>query len=429
MTGSPSPDRGEVPAPASLPVAGTSAALSEPVDPVPRSWVATLTLASVGLWAAFLGPIQVLLALQAEELAPNHKELVFGLVTGLGAAVAVVASWQCGAWSDRTTSRFGRRVPWVLGGAVFGAASLVLLAWAPNVALMVVGWCLAQVGLNAMLAAITAAVPDQVPVPQRGAVGGWLGVAQTVGLVGGVAVASAFGGIKAGYIATAILLVVLAVPYLLRSGDHRITADMVTPKQSDVFARFVATVRANPDFGWAWLTRFLVNLGNFLGTLYLLFFLDDAVGYSDPEEGVLILSVIYAITLIGTTVVGGIWSDRVGRRKPFVIGSGLITGLAALTLAFFPTWTGAIVGAFILGAGFGVYLSVDLALVTEVLPAHEDRARDLGVINIAVALPQVVAPLVATLLVAVSGYVLLYLVAAAVCVIGSGLVRRIVSVS
>ena len=135
------------------------------------------------------------------------------------------------------------------------------------------------------------------------------------------------------------------------------------------------------------------------------------------------------MTLIATTVVGGIWSDRVGRRKPFVIGSGLITGLAALTLAFFPTWPGAIVGAFILGAGFGVYLSVDLALVTEVLPAHEDRARDLGVINIAVALPQVVAPLVATVLVAVSGYVLLYLVAAGVCVVGSGLVRRIVSVS
>jgi MFS family permease len=417
------------PAPA-LPARDLAAALTEPVDPVRRSWVAVLTVASIGLWAAFLGPIQVLLALQAEELAPSHKELVFGVVTGLGAAVAAVASWQCGAWSDRTTSRFGRRVPWVMGGALFGAASLVLLAWAPNVAVMVVGWCLAQAGLNAMLAAITAAVPDQVPVPQRGVVGGWLGVAQTVGLVGGVAVASAAGGIAAGYVATAILLVVLAIPYLLRSRDHRITAEMVAAtSRSDVLRRFWQTVRDHPDFGWAWLTRFLVNLGNFLGTLYLLYFLDDAVGYRDPEEGVLILSVIYAVTLIATTVVGGVWSDRVGRRKPFVIGSGLITGLAALTLAIVPTWPGAIAGAFILGAGFGVYLSVDLALVTEVLPAHEDRARDLGVINIAVALPQVVAPLVATILVAVSGYVLLYVVAAAVCVIGSVLVRRIVSVS
>jgi MFS family permease len=405
------------------------AALTEPTDPVPRSWIAVLTVASIGLWAAFLGPIQVLLPLQAEELSPDHKEVVFGVVTGVGAAVSVWASWQCGAWSDRTTSRWGRRVPWVLGGALFGAASLVLLSWAPNVAVMLLGWCLAQFGLNAMLAAVTAAVPDQVPVPQRGAVGGWLGVAQTVGLVGGVAIASAVGGVAAGYLTTAALLVLLAVPYLLHSRDHAITAEMVAARpKSDVLRRFVRTVKENPGFGWAWLTRFLVNLGNFLGTLYLLYFLDDAVGYPDPEEGVLILSVIYAVTLIATTVVGGLWSDRVGRRKPFVIGSGLVTGLAALTLALVPTWPGAIAGAFILGAGFGVYLSVDLALVTEVLPAHEDRARDLGVINIAVALPQVVAPLVATVLVAVSGYVVLYLVAAGVCVIGSRLVRRIVTV-
>lgn len=405
------------------------AALTEPTDPVPRSWIAVLTVASIGLWAAFLGPIQVLLPLQAEDLSPDHKEVVFGVVTGIGAAVSVWASWQCGAWSDRTTSRLGRRVPWVLGGALFGGASLVLLSWAPNVAVMLLGWCLAQFGLNAMLAAVTAAVPDQVPIPQRGAVGGWLGVAQTVGLVGGVAVASAVGAVAAGYLTTAALLVLLAVPYLLHSRDHAITAEMVAARpKSDVLRRFVRTVKENPDFGWAWLTRFLVNLGNFLGTLYLLYFLDDAVGYPDPEEGVLILSIIYAVTLIATTVVGGLWSDRVGRRKPFVIGSGLVTGLAALTLALVPTWPGAIAGAFILGAGFGVYLSVDLALVTEVLPAHEDRARDLGVINIAVALPQVVAPLVATVLVAVSGYVVLYLVAAGVCVIGSRLVRRIVTV-
>lgn len=405
------------------------AALTEPTDPVPRSWIAVLTVASIGLWAAFLGPIQVLLPLQAEDLSPDHKEVVFGVVTGIGAAVSVWASWQCGAWSDRTTSRLGRRVPWVLGGALFGAASLMLLSWAPNVAVMLLGWCLAQFGLNAMLAAVTAAVPDQVPIPQRGAVGGWLGVAQTVGLVGGVAVASAVGAVAAGYLTTAALLVLLAVPYLLHSRDHAITAEMVAARpKSDVLRRFVRTVKENPDFGWAWLTRFLVNLGNFLGTLYLLYFLDDAVGYPDPEEGVLILSIIYAVTLIATTVVGGLWSDRVGRRKPFVIGSGLVTGLAALTLALVPTWPGAIAGAFILGAGFGVYLSVDLALVTEVLPAHEDRARDLGVINIAVALPQVVAPLVATVLVAVSGYVVLYLVAAGVCVIGSRLVRRIVTV-
>jgi MFS family permease len=427
VSGSELPGEPAPPTPATA-VGGTAAppALTEPVQRAGRGWVAVVTVASIGLWAASLGPIQVLLALQAEDLVPHHKELVFGVVTGLGAAVAAAASWQCGAWSDRTTSRFGRRVPWVLGGSLLGAAALLVLAWAPNVVVMAAGWCLAQAGLNAMLAALTAAVPDQVPVRQRGAVGGWVGVAQTIGLVGGVGIATATGGITAGYVATAALLVVLTVPYLLRSRDHRVDAAMLPPRRPEhVLRQLVATLRRHPDFAWAWLTRFLVYLGNSLGTLYLLYFLDDAVGYPDPEEGVLILSLVYAAVLVVTTVVGGVASDRVGRRKPFVIGAGLTTGLAALVLAFVPTWPGAIVGALVLGAGFGVYLSVDLALVTEVLPAAADRARDLGLINIAVALPQVVAPVVAAGLVAASGYVLLYSVAAAVCVVGSILVRRI----
>lgn len=405
-------------------------ALTEPEQRAGWGWVGVVTLASIGLWAASLGPIQVLLALQAEDLAPHHKELVFGVVTGLGAAVAAAASWQCGAWSDRTTSKHGRRVPWVLGGALVAAAALLLLAWAPNVATMALGWCLVQAGLNAMLAALTAAVPDQVPVNQRGVVGGWIGVAQTIGLVGGVGIATATGGLAAGYVATAVLLLALTVPYLLRSNDHRISSDHLPGRSSTApFKQLVSTLLDNPDFGWAWLTRFLVYLGNSLGTLYLLYFLDDAVGYHDPEEGVLILSLIYAAMLVLTTVLAGLWSDRVGRRKVFVIGAGLTTGAAAVILALVPTWPGAIAGALVLGAGFGVYLSVDLALVTEVLPAAVDRARDLGLINIAVALPQVVAPVVAAGLVAVSGYVLLYSVAAVVCVLGSVLVRHIASVA
>lgn len=412
------------------PAPTTPPALAEPTSPAEPGWVAALSLATAGVWAGFLGPIQVLLALQAEQLAPDHKELVFGVVTALGAGVQVAASPLFGAWSDRTTLRYGRRLPWVVAGGSVTLAAFGVLAWAPNVAVMAIGWCLAQAGLNAMLAALSAAVPDRVPVPQRGTVGGWLGLAQTVGLVGGAGVATATAGIAAGYVATAALVAGCAVPYCLRSRDRAIAAASLPPpaRRRASLRAIRSGARAHPDFAWAWLTRFLVNLGNFLGTLYLLFFLDDAVGYADPEAGVLILSAIYAATLIVTSVIGGVWSDRVGKRKPFVIVSGLVTGLAALTLAVVPTWPGAIAGAVILGAGFGVYLAVDFALVTEVLPAATDRARDLGVINIAVALPQVIAPLMAAGIVAASGYTTLYLAAAAVCVVGSALVRRITSV-
>jgi MFS family permease len=408
-----------------------SLALAVPVEPVTRTWVARVTLAGLGVWAGFFGPIQVLLAQQAEQVAPGDKEFVFGLVTGLGSAVSVVANPLFGALSDRTTSRFGRRVPWVAGGALAGALALLLLSVAESVPLMVLGWCLAQAALNAMYAALTATVPDQVPVAQRGVVGGWVAVSQTLGIVGGVGIATVTGGVRAGYVATAVVVLVLAVPYLTGSRDLRLDPAHRHPWDTGAFVSgFWLSPRRFPDFAWAWLTRFLVNLGNAMGTLLLYFYLDDAVGYDDPEAGVFVLTVVYAVFIVLSTVLFGAWSDRVARRKVFVIAAGLVAAAASLILAITQTWPGALVGAAVLGVGYGVYLSVDFALCTQVLPDEEARAKDLGVINIANALPQVFAPFLGAFLIAeLGGYDTLYAVAAAVCVLGSVLVTRIKSVA
>jgi MFS family permease len=402
-------------------------ALADPLVSVPKRWVASVTLAGLGLWAGFFGPIQVLLAQQAQVVSPDHKEFVFGVVTGVGSAVSVVANPLFGALSDRTTSRFGRRVPWVVVGALLGALALVLLATAQSVLAMVLAWSLAQASLNAMFAALTATVPDLVPVRERGVVGGWVAVSQTLGIVGGVGIATATGGIAAGYYATAAAVVVLAVPYVLGSRDVALPRALRPDFSWPVFLRsFWISPARHPDFAWAWLTRFLVNLGNSLGTLLLYFYLQDAVDYPDPELGVLVLTVVYAVFIVASTVVFGLWSDRLQRRKVFVVVSGAVTGLGALILAILPTWPGALAGAVVFGIGYGVYLSVDFALCTEVLPAAEARAKDLGVINIAVALPQVFAPFVGSFLVAYAGgYVTLYAVACAVCLLGSVFVRNI----
>jgi MFS family permease len=402
-------------------------ALAEPVHAVPARWVLRVTLAGLGLWAATYGPIQVLLAQQAQELVPAHKEFVFGLVTGLGSGVAVVASPLFGALSDRTTSRLGRRVPWVLGGALAGAAGLVVLASAHSVTTMVLAWCLAQVGLTAMFAALTASVPDLVPVGQRGVVGGWVAISQTLGIVAGVGIATATGGLVVGYVATAAALVVLAVPYVVGSLDRPLCErERPVLVRREFWLGFWVSPRAHPDFAWAWLTRFLVNLGNSLGTLLLYFYLQDAVHYGDPEDGVFVLTVVYAVFIVLSTVVFGAWSDRLRRRRVFVVVSGAVTGLAAVVLALVQTWPGALVGAMVLGIGYGVYLSVDFALCTEVLPQASARGKDLGVINIALQLPQMLAPFVGSLLVAFGGgYVTLYAVAALCCLLGSVLVGRI----
>ena len=324
-------------------------------------------------------------------------------------------------------------MPWVAGGLVGGVLAMLLLAAADSVLTMVLGWALAQAALNAMLAAVTATIPDQVPRARRGAVGGWLALAQTFGVVAGTGLAAATGSIAAGYLATAVVLVLLSLPYLLDSRDLRLDPAQREPFEAGRFVRsFWVSPRQHPDFAWAWSTRFLVNLGNALVVLYLLYYLQDAVGLSDDdaESGVFVLTALYGACTIVTAVVAGYWSDRVGRRKVFVIASGLLIAAAQLTLAGVPTWTGAVIGAVVLGIGFGAYASVDFALITEVLPSADDRGKDLGVINIAAALPQVLAPVVAGVLLALGGgYAALYVLAAVVTVAGSLGVRRIRAVA
>ncbi|MBO0829832.1 MAG: MFS transporter, partial [Streptosporangiales bacterium] len=240
--------------------APTPGALAEPSAPVPRRWIAAIAIASVGSWSAVFGPIQVLLALQAAQLAPDDKQAVFGLVTGLGAAVSVVANPVFGALSDRTTSRFGRRLPWIAASPVAGAAALALLAWAPDVAVMAVGWCLAQASYNGFGAALTAAVPDQVPRTQRGVVSGWLGLAQTAGIVVGTALAALSGGITAGYLACAALGLASAVPYLAVRRDLVLPRSQRPPLRPRAFVTgFWIDPRRHPDFGWAFLTRMLMK--------------------------------------------------------------------------------------------------------------------------------------------------------------------------
>jgi MFS family permease len=404
-------------------------ALAEPVVTVGGRWTAAVVLVNVGVFAAWLGPIQVLLAKQSDAIAPGNKEFVFGLVTGVGAAVSVIANPLFGALSDRTASRWGRRVPWVLAGAVGGAVGLLVLAGAGAVAWMLLGWCLVQLFCNALLAAITAAVPDRVPKLQRGVVGGWVALAQTLGALVGVGLATAVGGIGVGYVACAVFLLISVVPYLLTSGDQRLAVR--TPFVWRGFVGgFWVSPRRFPDFGWAWLTRFLLNLGNGLGTLYLFFYLQDAVSYDNPDSGVLILTAIYSVCVLLTAVASGSWSDRLGRRKVFVTWSGVVMAVGAVVLAVWPTWTAAVVAAVILGVGFGVYLSVDFALLTEVLPSARDRAKDLGVINIANSLPQVIAPAIAAPVVKyVGGYPMLYGLAAAVTLLGAVLVRQVRAVA
>ena len=409
----------------------------EPEERVGRRWIALIALANLGLYLAYLGPIAVLLPNQVQAIAgPAHKVAVLGWVTGIGAAVAMVANPVAGALSDRTVSRLGRRRPWIAGGALAGAAALVLLAGQHALVGVILGWCLAQASLNAMQASLSAVVPDQVPVAQRGTVSGWIGLPQSVGVLLAVVLVTDVVSGNGGYVLLAACVLACALPFAITMPDLRMPRSARRARDWRAFARsFWLSPRRYPDFAWAWLTRFAVNLGNAMTLLYLLYFLRDRLHYSrlfpghKAEDGLVVLILLYLAGVVLTAVAGGMVSDRTGRRKLPVTVAGLVMAAAAVLLALWPSWPAAMAAAAIIGLGYGVYLSVDAALVTQVLPTAAGRAKDLGIINIANSGPQVLAPAIAAPLVSqLGGYRSLYLSVAVITVLGSLFVQRIRSV-
>jgi MFS family permease len=418
------------------------AALAEPTQRVTPSWITLLFLANIGLWLGVYAPLQVLLPEQVQSLhdhvaksgsVPTGTDAVLlSIVMGVGAIASLVANPVVGALSDRTTHRRGRRHPWTVACALIAAIGILVAAAAPAVPVMAIGWFIAELGLGGMLATLTAALPDRVPTTQRGTLGGLIGISQMLGTVlGALIVTVIVTRMSAGYVTCAVIVVAGAALFAGRTPDEPLPAEFKprVPVRT-ALRRLWVSPRRYPDFGWAWGTHFLVNLGNDLGTLYLLYFLNNRVHYHDPQTGLLTLMALYAIALLIAGAVCGTMSDRSGKRKPFIIGSVMLMAAAAFILALSPTWAMALVAAPLLGAGFGTYWAAAPALLTQLLPAAQDRAKDVGLINIGYSLPLVVAPLLAGVVLGLmNSYPALFALAGVVTVIAGVTVTRVRSVA
>ncbi len=420
------------------PDAAPRAVLDEGRTPVTRGWTGRYALASTGMWLAFLTPAQVQLARQAELFAPDGKEALLGLATGVGAAVTAVAVPAFGAVSDRTRSRYGRRRPWVALGSVLAAAGLALLAGATGSVSMILGWVVAQLGLSAVQAGLVATIPDRVPRPQLGTVAGWAGMTQMLGaLLGTLLVNKLVPGLVAGYAMCAVIAVVAVVPFLAGHKEEDTRPKSTGPAETGPSPLGVASAPARTgsrrtavsgDLAWAWASRFLVVLGFALITQYLLYYLTDALRVEDPQQAMLTTTGVTVLCAMAAALVTGRLSDRLGRRRVFVAAGGASMGLGALGLALVPSWPVAVLAAVAVGIGFGTFLAVDLAVISSVLPSAADTGRDLGIFAIATAAPQVLAPALAVPVLAASGYGGLYLLTAAVSAVGGALVLRVRSV-
>ncbi|MFH9738858.1 MFS transporter [Streptomyces roseolus] len=427
---SPGPEAGTgstpaVPGSGSIP--GSGSVSCAPAAPRPtRGLLPLLLLGNSAMYALYVGVAGMLLALQVEAVDPAGKVANFGLVAGISAIFATVFNPVAGALSDRS----GRRNPWILAGGLLAVPVMLLLGSVHTVLLVTLVWCLGQAVMNVYQAALTSVVPDRVPLAARGkasaAVGLGLPIGSTIGALVGAAHSDDH---RTGYLVFGALVAASAVVFTSFAREERMPARAPLPVRAQI-AAFGSALRDH-DFRWAFIGRALLVLGYFAVSGFQLYVLKDhtdlPAGLS-AEEAVAVLMPVNSVAMAVSTVLGGWLSDRHDRRKPFVGASAALAAGALLVPALSSSWTAMLVFSVVNGLGFGCYMAVDTALVTMVLPAAEDAARDMGVLNIANAGPQIVAPFVASAVVSIGGYTPLFLVAAVLSVLGALAVRPIRSV-
>jgi MFS family permease len=401
-------------------------------SPVSWSFVAPYALAYIGTILLFLAPLLVSLSLKVNALvgtdrAPNS----LSLVAGTGAFLAMFANPFFGKMSDRTSSPLGMRRPWMVIGLFGGSAGTLVVALAPNIGVVLFGWCIAQVFFNALLAALVAVLPDQVPVAQRGSVAGVLGICLPIASVGGTYVVQLFtGNTLAMFLAPCAIGGFFILLFAATLHDRRlVAADKPVWSLREFANSFYVNPRKNPDFAWAFASRFMFVLAYAFLTTYQAYYLLEKLGSAEddvPRQLFLATSAMSSV-VVAASLLGGWLSDRTGRRKVFVGAASFVFGLAMFAIALSSSFNGFVAGMALGGLGFGLYTAVDLALVTDVLPDPASAAKDLGVMNIAGALPSSVAPAIAPAILAMGGgsYSVLYGVAGACAVLGAGAILRV----
>jgi MFS family permease len=387
--------------------------------------------AGLGVYLSLGAVAGVLLPLQVQLYDPVNKASNLALVTVVGALGGLLAQPIAGLLSDRTRSRMGRRFPWMLAGALISAGSMAGLGLVGGLVAIAGLYLLLSVGLALNQGPAAAILPDRVLRRARGlfsAVGG-LGV--IFGTLGGATLGALLSGsILVGYLVLAVLILVAAVGFVLFNPDHDNRGEPTPPLHWSMFLRtFWVNPRQNPDFAFGFLGRLFTFAGYYLVNTFTLYLLQDYIGLGpDAVAAVPLLAGVSMVTTLISTFIGGPVSDRTGRRKPAAVVAGLLIAISLIVPWVLPTLTGMIIYAAIAGLGFGSYLAVDQALLSEVLPTTEDNGRFLGVLNIAVTGPAALGAALAGVIVSTVGYTALFPIGMVIAVAGSLAILPIKSV-
>lgn len=408
-----------------------------PAPRLNRLFLIALLLANFGSNVALIAPIQNLLPRMIEQAAgASGKALGLGIVTGIGALAALVFNPVAGHFSDRWR-RADNRAYTVLFGLVVGTLGHVILAYQHSILGIAIWWTICQAAINIAYSPMSAVVVDHVDRKFWGLVWGLVSVAQAVGLIIGLAaVVLVFPSTTAGMLSVAagyglfLIPLVVVLHRLPRVSNGFEGAADARPRQG-LIAGSLPTFRAllgERGFRSVMAGRFLIMLAETIALLYIYYYLQDDIRYPDPGHGQLILILIATIATIMATVTVGRLADRSDGYRRYSVLASVLMAATALALAGLTDWTLVMVCAFALGAGYGAFMSVSQALSLTVLPDPSTAGRDLGILNIAYTIPQVIGAPIAGLVVAdLDGYRGLFIFAALLAVVAAFSFSRVPS--
>jgi MFS family permease len=369
-----------------------------------RPFVGALMLANFGTNVALIAPIQNVLPRMIEAATGSGgKAVALGLVTGLGALAALIVNPVAGHYSDRWVSADNRSVT-ILIGLVAGGAAHVVIGFQHSIVSIAIWWMLCQATINIAYSPMSAIVVDHVDRRSWGLVWGLISVAQAVGLIIGLAaVVYVFPSVTAGMTAISVGYVVCLIPLLvvLRRLPRVSYAPAAAVPGRPPGVR--ALLSLEQGFGLVWSGKFLVTLAETVALLYLYYYLQDVVHYRNPGQGQLLLVLIATVAVIVATVVVGRVADLSGGYRRYAVLSSVVLAATGFVLGGVARWEVVVACAFALGIGYGAFQSVSQALSMVVLPSPANAGRDLGIINVASAVPQVIGAPIAGLVVAGAG--------------------------
>jgi MFS family permease len=409
---------------------GSQGALAQP--PLARL-LALLLPVALTMYANFQGVQQILVPVQLESIDPRGKIASLAALTMLCSVTGVLGLTIGGAASDATRSRWGRRTPWLVSMAIVCAFLSIALALQQSLAGVAAFYGALWFALNFFQGALLAVMPDRVPENRRSLASSIFAFSGPLGALVGVNLA-AFAPGEWGYAALTALLAATTAAFVIGARERArvafVTGSAEPPGSRTRVTRRLLQSFSSRDFSLAYGFRILMFVAQFSINNYLLYILQDHIGVENlpGRSGQLAAGALNSLRTIATIVAifVGLWfANRIERRKAFAQVYAIAMAVAMLVPAVSPTWPGMIIFAVLGGLAMGAYSTIDLDLMSRVLPSKDSAGRDLALLVMAGAAAQFLAPLLGGALIRSAGYNALFVSAAGVTLVAGAVTHFI----